>query len=1108
MTSPPILLRQPVFTLIALLAAIGTFSLPGAEDPAAGLSALQLAPGLRATLWASEPLVENPVAISFDDRGRCYIAETHRWSQSVFDITKQPSWLEADLSFRTVTDRSNFLAKTYATNFNFLTKDAERVRFVEDRQGTGRAGSGGILADGFNAPTGGTAAGVLAWGDDVWFANIPDLWRLRSQSASGQADIREVVSTGFGVHIGVSGHDLHGLKMGPDGRLYFSIGDRGFNLIPPPPTNADTNSGWHFSFAQPDTGAVLRCEPDGSQLEVFAIGLRNPQELTFDAEGNLWTGDNDTAGADESRLLNVVEGGDYGWRCSYQHQAGFGPWVQEEVWRGLLDDTLPTSGQVAQGPSGVEFYPGTGFGDSWKNHFFMCDFPGGIWDFTVSPKGASYTVATKRKFLWNTWPTDMEFGPDGAAYVADWVFGWEKPSKGRIYRLIDTNSPASTVSAEVKELLRVGFKDRPTVDLGKLISHPDQRVRLRAQFALAARPNEGTTELSRIAQGGSETIPRLHAIWGLGQIARRHRQPGNDPGTAAVHARIGDLLISLLAAADPEVRAQAAKQLGELRFAPAAEALLARLSDSAPRVRLFAGISVGRLGRRAEIGPVLEMLRQNAGADRFLVHSGLMALLGLADTATLTKLQRDTSPAVRQAAVLALRRRASPEIAAYLNDYDPTISYLAARAINDVPIEEALPELATYLGKIDSPTQLLSRAINANFRVGDARNATVLANFANRVDAPEDQRVQALEALADWSPASPIDRVVGLWRPLPNRSTEPAKRAIRAVAASIHGGKSERVKIAAMKAIAKLGVKEAGHGLFESLQGDKFSPSVRAEVLRTLAAMGHSRWPDASQIGLTNSSPMVRVEALRLVAERPNDSVVDLLPSFLSETNDLPIRQTALRVLGHLTDPKASLILNDWFARSQSGQIPSELLLDLLEAAKSSTDPQVQAALARYRPIPNLAPTAWTKDQIRPLLSGGDATAGKKVFLERVDLACQRCHQVGGAGGTVGPTLDGIGKKLSREELLKAILQPNDRIATGFEQADLTLSDGTQVSGTVREETVQDLVVENLEEGRHRVSKTRITERRKGLSAMPEGLEKLMTQRELRDLVEFLASLK
>ncbi len=147
----------------------------------------------------------------------------------------------------------------------------------------------------------------------MWYTCIPNLWLLQDSKGTGHADLKKVLQTGYGVHISFIGHDLHGLKFGPDGKLYFSIGDRGLHV---------ETAGQVIS--NPDSGAVLRCDPDGSQLEIVASGLRNPQELAFDKFGDLFTGDNNADGGDAARWVQIVEGGDSGWRIGYQYMKGLG----------------------------------------------------------------------------------------------------------------------------------------------------------------------------------------------------------------------------------------------------------------------------------------------------------------------------------------------------------------------------------------------------------------------------------------------------------------------------------------------------------------------------------------------------------------------------------------------------------------------------------------------------------------------------------------------------------------------------------------------------------------------------------------------------------------
>src|SRR6185436_1155229 len=396
-----------------------------AAEVDAAMRKFRVVPGFRIELFATEPLIQNPVSFTFDEQGRAYVVETHRRRTSVFDIRFYPDWVDDDFSFRTVLDRSNFFTKVLVpgnTNlppkysqdrngdgkydWHDLEVESDRLRLIVDENGDGRADKALTFAENFKTVVSGVAAGVLARKGDVYFTCIPDLWLLRDTNQDGVADFRKSLATGFGVHISSGGHDMHGLKLGPDGKLYFSIADRGMDVIA---------GGRHLS--NPDSGAVLRCNPDGSDLELFATGLRNPQELAFDQFGNLWTGDNNGDGGDKARWLYVVEGGEYGWRLGWQQQPKLGAWNEELLWE--LPPTnnaaylIPPVGHVGHGPAGLSFYPGTGMPPEYNSHFFMCDFPGDVNTFAVRSRGSGFELVDLRPFLSEMYPVDVDFGPKG-----------------------------------------------------------------------------------------------------------------------------------------------------------------------------------------------------------------------------------------------------------------------------------------------------------------------------------------------------------------------------------------------------------------------------------------------------------------------------------------------------------------------------------------------------------------------------------------------------------------------------------------------------------------------------------------------------------------------
>jgi quinoprotein glucose dehydrogenase len=1046
---------------------------------------------MQISVFAAEPMLANPVCFCIDNRNRFYVAETFRIHHGVEDDRDHMDWLNDDLASRTVADRIAMYHRHLGARISEYGIEHERVRLIEDSNGDSKADRSTIFADGFHDIPDGIGAGLLARGDRVWYTCIPNLWLLRDTRGNGHADSRRVLHAGYGVHVGFYGHDLHGLKFGPDGKLYFSIGDRGLHV----------EAGGRV-IDNPDTGAVLRCNPDGSELEMVANGLRNPQELAFDQYGNLFTGDNNADHGDKARWVYVVEGGDSGWRMGYQYltwPVDLGPWNAERLWQPHWDGQaayiVPPIANVADGPAGLAYYPGTGLPERYRGHFFLCDFRGGagasgIRSFAVKPHGASFDFIDEHKFIWSVLATDVDFGTDAALYVLDWVDGWSGTGKGRIYRVVDRQGARDPAAQSVKKLLAEGMVSRSLAELATLLTHADMRVRQEAQFALAERGAESIPVFSETLAHGTNRLARLHSIWGLGQVGRK------------LPAAYNPLLVALRDP-DSEVRCQAAKVLGDGHVATAYEGLLVLLKDSESRVRFFAAMSLGKLGRAEAVEPILALLRDNADKDPYLRHAGVMALTWMAERNKLLAGARDSSLAVRMGVLLALRRLADPAVSRFLNDADSRIVLEAARAIHDVPITAALPQLAALLSRTGLSEPLAYRALNANYRLGRPENAAAVAAFAGRCDAPEEARIEAVHELYDWAHPSGRDRLTGLWRPLPDRREKDGADAVRAALGGIFSG-PDRLRQEAARLAAKLGIREVGPELYAMVADRRLPATMRAEALPALETLHDPRLADAMKIALQDGDDHLRTAGRRSLARLRPAEAPAVLESALQH-GSLVERQGALTILGDLPGPAADSLLGRWLDQLLAGEVNVDIQLELLEAAAKRSAPAVKEKLARYEASRS---AAGLLDRFREVLAGGDAVAGRNIFLHKDEVSCLRCHKLQGLGGEVGPDLTGIGTRQKRDYLLTSILDPNKDIAKGFDTTVLALASGQLYSGIVKSEDSKQLHLITAEGQHLDIPKDQIAERQRGKSAMPEDIAKHLTKRELRDLVEFLAGLK
>src|SRR5258708_16809146 len=165
------------------------------DEGAQALKRMKLPSGLEAKLWAAEPMLANPVAINFDERGRLFVAETYRYRSSVLDIRDYMWTLEDELANRTLADQSAAIRHHFgADGVKELSIETEVVRLLEDTKHAGVADRSTVYADGFNSPLDGIASGVLARRGKLWFTNIPTLWMFTGHQ---NADTRPELSPAY-----------------------------------------------------------------------------------------------------------------------------------------------------------------------------------------------------------------------------------------------------------------------------------------------------------------------------------------------------------------------------------------------------------------------------------------------------------------------------------------------------------------------------------------------------------------------------------------------------------------------------------------------------------------------------------------------------------------------------------------------------------------------------------------------------------------------------------------------------------------------------------------------------------------------------------------------
>ena len=432
----------------------------------------------------------------------------------------------------------------------------------------------------------------LEWADGTLFVvHAPYLSAFRDTDGDGKADQRVDLMTGLGPKLpgfsGINDHVASGVRLGMDGYLYISVGDKGI----PKGVGKDGTTIQLFG------GGVVRIRPDGTGLQVVSTGERNPLSVALSATDEVFTYGNDD---DSKRWPNSLTHHIVGAHFGYPYDFLTAP-----------TRTLPImDGQLGgSGTQGI-CYNEDGLPPGYRGNLFFTDWGlQTVFRYTLERSGGTHRVKTKAPFvtkgdLEDFRPFSMAVSPDGASlYLVDWAYlGWlaDGPKTGRLYRLTyvgdDRPTPAPRPNGpEVDELLRA-------------IDHPALSVRLASQRSLERLGAKAVGSLIGRLREATPVTGRLHALWALDAI-------GTPEARAAVRSMLTD--------PEPEVRLQAARSSGIRRDRQALPALTPLLREGNAAVRREAAIALGAIGDRSAAPSLLAAL---GDSDAFAAWSVRLAL--------------------------------------------------------------------------------------------------------------------------------------------------------------------------------------------------------------------------------------------------------------------------------------------------------------------------------------------------------------------------------------------------------------------------------------------------------------------------------------------------
>ena len=978
----------------------------GPRTPEEERSGFRLPEGFVIELVASEPQINKPMNLAFDDRGRLWVTST--------------------------------LEYPYPAKDGSAPRD--RVVILSDFAEDGRARSATTFADGLNIPIGVLPIGR---GDSALVHAIPSIRRLTDTDGDGKADKTEVAYDRFGFK------DTHGMTnaftWGLDGWIYAC---HGFS-------NDSKVEGADKKPIVMQSGNIYRMKADGSHAEYYSHGQVNPFGLAFDPTGNLYSCD-----CHSRPIYQNLRGAYYPSFGKPDDGLGFGP-------------EMIGHDHGSTGIGGIAYYAADHFPPAFRDNIFIGNVvTSRINRDHLDHSGSSPRAVAEPDFVESDdpWfrPVDIELGPDGALYVADFynrIIGhYEVPlehpgrdrERGRIWRI----SYKGKDGANRPRSPRADFSTATVAELVEDLGHPNLTVRTKATNQLVDRGPAAIEAVKAAVGSDAVGLRKAHGLWVL------HRLGALDDATLASAARD----------AVEAVRVHAFRILADrprLGAEGKALALLAIEGDAPAEVRRAAVEVLDRHPTPDQIRPLVTLaafLGQVAPTpDTHLRHVTRMALRD----------QLGDGPAWAKVAALNL----GPAEQKALADVAP-----------GVPSEGSARFLLAYLPGHPEPLAQRARFVRHVARHGGAGAEPALVAFARRGEFSAPARVALVKAIQQGTQER-------------GGSVGPDTIALAGeVARTLIASEKENEIKAGIELVGLFKLSAVGETL-ASILADRAGPAARrSQAMTALVALD----PEGTLASLgrlvrdPSESADVREPAASLLAASGKPEARAALVEALATA---PARLQAAIAAGLAQGrPGAEALLAAVAAGKASARPLQERGVAVRLAASGVPDikGRLESLLKDLPPADRRVLETIDRRRAGFLAAGGDASKGATVF----EKTCAACHQLEGRGARVGPQLDGVGSR-GVDRLLEDTLDPNRNVDQAFRTTTLGLADGRIVAGLLLRQDGEVLVLADAKGQEVRVPAATVEDRKQSqLSPMPANIAEELDDADFRNLMAYLLAQK